>query len=89
MEGAKKYILLKHFRIIPAFKYSNRTRILAKIYNKRHNEYKNNMDIDKANILRRIKAHIDSSKAHDMLTFWSTKIDQLEQFRAANDLKNL
>ena len=89
MEGAKKYIPRKHFKIIPAFKYSNRTRILANIYNDRHNEYKNNMDIDKANILRRIKTHIDSSKAHDMLTFWSNKIDQLEEFKTANDLKNL
>ena len=41
------------------------------------------------NILNNIKRHIDSSKAKDLCHFWSKKIEELEEYKSANDPKNL
>ena len=89
LEGAKKYIPTKNYRLIPAFTYSNRTRILTNIYNERNKEYRDNMDRNKAEILQRIKNHIDSSKSHDLLTFWSKKIEEIEEYKNRNDPRKL
>ena len=89
LEGAKKFIPTRKYKLIPSFTFSNRTRILAKIYDERNKEYKNNMDINKAEILQRIKNHIESSKSHDLLTFWSNKIEEIEEYKHRNNPRKL
>ena len=89
LEGAKKFIPTKNHKLIQAFTLSNRTRILSNIYNERNIEYRDNMDINRAEILRRIQNHIESSKAHDLLTFWSKKIEELQEYKHRNDPRKL
>ena len=89
MEGARKHIPTRNYKLIPAFTFSNRTRILTNIYNERNKEYRNNMNIEKAAILQRIKNHIDSSKQHDLLTFWSRKIEEIEEYKNRNNPRKL
>ena len=67
--GAENYIPKSHYRLIPALTSSNRTRILQKIFNERHQLYKHNLTPENINILNNIKRHIDSSKAKDLCHF--------------------
>ena len=89
LEGAKNYIPTRNYKLIPSFTQSNRTRILSKIYNERHKEYRHNMDINKAEILQRKQNHIESSKSHDILTFWSNKIEEIEEYKHRNNPRKL
>ena len=89
IEGANRYIPIKHFKIIHAFPYSNRTKVLIKIYNDRNNKYKDTMDNNKAEILNKIKNHIESSIFYDTSIYWQKKIENMEEYKALNDSKNL
>ena len=71
--GAENYIPKTQYRLIPALTTSNRTRILQKIFNDRHQLYKHNMTAERIIVLNNIKRHIDSSKAKDLCHFWSKK----------------
>ena len=47
------------------------------------------MDINNAEILHRIKNYIESSKAHDLLTFWSNQIEELQEYKHRNEPRKL
>ena len=89
MRGANIYIPKTKYKIIPAQTHSNRTRTLLRIYNSRHNLYKQHMTIEQAQILNNIKQHIKSSLHKDLCDFWSNRIDKIEEFKLINDPKNM
>ena len=88
IRGAKKHIPMKTYKLIPALTQSTKTKNLLQIYNNRHQLYKHNLTADKIQILNNIRHHIDSSVAEDSCSFWSQKMDQLEELKAAKDPKN-
>ena len=47
------------------------------------------MDNNKAEILNKIKNHIESSIFHDTSIYWQKKIENMEEYKALNDTKNL
>ena len=88
IEGADAHIPKTKYKLIPAQTLSTRTKNLLRIYNERHNIYKDNITQEKIQILNNIKNHINSSKAKDICDFWSKKIDELEELKLAKDPKN-
>ena len=81
--GADQYIPKTRFKLIPSLTMSTKTKKLLKIYNDKYTIYKHNMTNDKIQILANIKRHIDSSKSEDLCSFWSKKMDELEEFKLA------
>ena len=88
IQGAENNIPKKSYKLIPSFTQSTKTKKLLQIYNNRHNIYKHNLTPQKIQILNNIKHHINSSAAEDTCNFWSKKMDQLEELKAAKDPKN-
>ena len=88
IQGANNSIPMKTYKLIPSLTQSTKTRNLLQIYNNRHNIYKDNLTAERVQILNNIKHHIQSSAAEDSCSFWSQKMDQLEELKAARDPKN-
>ena len=88
IQGAKNNIQMKIYKLIPASIHSTKTKNLLQIYNNRQNIYKDNLTAERVQILNNIKHHINSSAAEDSCSFWSRKMDQLEELKAARDPKN-
>ena len=86
--GANLHIPTTRYKLIPALTMSTKTKNLLKIYNDRYTLYKYNMTNDKIQILANIKRHINSSKSEDLCSFWSRKMDELEELKLARDPRN-
>ena len=87
--GANLHIPKTTHKIIPALSQSNRTKTLLRIYNNRHEMYKQNMTIERAQILNTIKNHIKSSLHKDLCDYWSKRIEHIEEYKIINDPKNM
>ena len=79
--GTNLYISKTTHKIIPALSQCNRTKTLLKMYNNRHDLYKQNMTLERTQILNTIKLHIKSSLFKDLCDYWSRRIDKIEEYK--------
>ena len=77
INASENHIPKSHYKFIPSFNLSNRTKRLQLIYNQRHQLYHNNLTIDKSRILLNIKHLIDESTYNDFSRFWTNKLNSI------------
>ena len=87
--GANLHIPKTTYKIIPALNQFNRTKILLRIYKKRHDIYKQNINLERAQIINTIKLHIKSSLYKDLCNYWSKRIDEIKEYKLIRDPKNM
>ena len=89
IEGADRFIPKTHYKIIPAFTPSTKTKNLLHIFNQRHNLHKNNITEDIKDMLNNIHRHIQISIQQDTHNFWMNRLKDLEEYKFTNNLKKL